>query len=75
MDNSFVFNESTLKRIPHFLVLMLILLLGLPYLAINSGLDFSAFANSLNNGNEFASQIMESQIRGYFRQMLLLKLW
>ena len=71
MDNSFAFNETTLKRIPHFFVLILILLLGLPYLVLNSEIDFSGIAFQLSNGNEFGSQIIESQIRGYFRQMLL----
>lgn len=56
---------------PHFLVFLLVLLLGLPYFAINSGIDFSGFANSLNDGKEFGSKVLESQIRGYLRQMLL----
>ncbi len=71
MENSFAFNETTLKRIPHFFILILILLLGLPYLALKSGIDFSGLALQLSNGNEFGSQIIELQIRGYFRQILL----
>lgn len=71
MDNSFVFNETTLKRVPHFLVFMIILLLGLPYIGLNSGFNFSAMATKLSVGNELGSQLIESQIRGYFRQTLL----
>lgn len=71
MDNSFVFNEITLKRIPHFLVLIIILLLGLPYIGINLGLDFSVIATKLGHGNDSASKLIEAQFRGYFRQTLL----
>lgn len=71
MDTSFVFNETTLKRIPHFLVLIIILLLGLPYVSIYFGLDFSVIASKLGNDNVLHSYILESQIRGYFRQILL----
>ena len=71
MDNSFVFNEVTLKRIPHFLVLIIILLLGLPYIGLYLGLDFSVIMDKLTQGNNAASHLFESQIRGYFRQTLL----
>ncbi|MFI4919186.1 MAG: diguanylate cyclase domain-containing protein [Legionellales bacterium] len=71
MDNLFVLNETTLKRIPLFLVLIIILLLGLPYVGMSLGLDFSVFTNKLSYGNGFGSQIFESQIRGYLRQTLL----
>ncbi|HAT9342407.1 TPA: GGDEF-domain containing protein, partial [Legionella pneumophila subsp. pneumophila] len=71
MDNSFVFNETTLKRVPHFLVLIIILLLGLPYIGLNWGLDFSNLAITINDGKIAGSQLIESQIRGYFRQTLL----
>ncbi|MBL7481155.1 bifunctional diguanylate cyclase/phosphodiesterase [Legionella bononiensis] len=71
MENSFVFNEANLKRIPQFLVLIIILLLGLPYVGLYFGLDFSTIANKLNKGTEFNSFFIESQIRGYFRQTLL----
>lgn len=70
MDDSFVFNEATLKRIPQFLVLVIILLLGLPYIGMSLGFHFSILASKLNQ-NEFASHLFESQIRGYFRQTLL----
>ncbi|WP_298625059.1 EAL domain-containing protein [uncultured Legionella sp.] len=71
MDNSFVLNEATLKRIPQFLVLLIVLLLGLPYIGLYLGFDFSTMANKLSNGNELTSFIIESQIRSYFRQTLL----
>ncbi len=71
MEHSFVFNETTLKRIPQFLVLVIVLLLGLPYIGLYLGFDFSTMAHKLNNGNELTSFLIESQIRGYFRQTLL----
>ncbi len=71
MDNSFVFNENTLKRIPHFLVLIIILLLGLPYIGLNLGIDFSILAGQLSHGDDLKTQLLEMQIRGYFRQTLL----
>jgi hypothetical protein len=71
MDNSFVFNEITLKRIPQFLVLSIILLLGLPYIGLNLGVDFSVLAGQLSHGDGLKSHLLESQIRDYFRQILL----
>ncbi|RUR18713.1 EAL domain-containing protein [Legionella sp. km535] len=71
MEHSFVFNEVTLKRIPQFLVLIIILLLGLPYIGLYFGLDFSTIANKLNPQTEVNAFFFESQIRGYFRQTLL----
>lgn len=71
MDNSFVFNETTLRRIPQFLVLVIVLLLGLPYVGLYFGLDFGSIANKLNKVEEYNSWLLESQIRGYFRQTLL----
>lgn len=71
MEHSFAFNEKTLKRIPHFLVLIIVLLLGLPYIGLNMGMDFSILAHQFSKNNEFSSLVIESQIRGYFRQTLL----
>ncbi|MDI1353256.1 MAG: EAL domain-containing protein [bacterium] len=71
MDNSFVFNETSLKRIPHFLVLIIILLLGLPYIGLNLGMNFSIIATKLGHEYNMSAPYMESQIRGYFRQILL----
>ncbi|MFA6302249.1 MAG: EAL domain-containing protein [Legionella sp.] len=71
MDNKFVLNEATLKRLPHFFVLIIVLLLGLPYVFMNLGMDFSVFADNLNSNQTVSTHIIESQIRGYFRQSLL----
>lgn len=71
MESSYVFNETTLKRVPQFMVLIIILLLGLPYVGVNMGLDLSNIAHKINQSNEFASHISESQVRGYLRQILL----
>lgn len=71
MDSSFVFNENTLKRIPQFLVFIIILLLGLPYIGLSLGFDFSAIAKHFNQVNPIDTKIMDTQIHGYFRQTLL----
>lgn len=52
------------------MVFLIILLLGLPYIGLYFGLNFGVFAKFANH-NEFTSAIVESQIRGYFRQTLL----
>ncbi len=71
MESSFVFNETTLKRIPHFLVLIIVLLLGLPYVGLYLGVNFSSITNKLIMNVQAHSPLLESQIRGYFRQTLL----
>lgn len=71
MHNRFIFNENTLKRLPHFFVLIILLLLGLPYIGMNLGFDFSVIADKVQNADAFTSPVVESQIRGYFRQSLL----
>jgi diguanylate cyclase (GGDEF)-like protein len=70
MDNSFAFDEITIKRMPLFLILIILLLLGLPYLGLNMGLDFGIQTSKLN-GNSAQNFLIESQVRGYFRQTLL----
>lgn len=71
MDNSFELDEATIKRMPHLLILTILLLLGLPYLGLILGCDFSIHSGVLiTNGVE--NQLIESQVRGYFRQILLL---
>lgn len=69
MDKS-IADVTTIKRMPQFLVLIILLLLGLPYVGLNFGFDFSI------HSNEFTSQsvhnyLIEAQVRGYFRQTLL----
>lgn len=71
MDNSFIFDEIKLKRIPHFLAVVIVLLLALPYIGLNLGMNFSVIADKLSHSNELNSHLVESQIRGYFRQTLL----
>ena len=66
MDNAFAFDELTLKKMPHFLVLIILLLLGLPYVGLNLGINFGIVAENTQN-----TLLIESQIRGYFRQTLL----
>lgn len=71
MNGSFVLTEISLKRIPHFLVLILILILGMPYVGLNMGLDFGIMAKKFGHASTFNSQLLEPQIRGYLRQTLL----
>jgi c-di-GMP phosphodiesterase len=46
-------------------------LLGLPYLGLIMGFDFSIQFNRLTH-HDFQNQLIESQVRGYFRQTLLI---
>jgi diguanylate cyclase (GGDEF)-like protein len=70
-SDTMIFDQKTLKRIPHAFILFLILILGFPVIAINYlGLDFSSLAKNLPPHGE-SSFMIESQIRGYFRQALL----
>lgn len=71
MRKSYIFNETALKRVPHFFVLIIILLLGLPYIGLNWGFDFSSLTLKLNHENTISSPLIESQIRGYFKQTFL----
>lgn len=68
MNNSFVYDEMVLKRVPQFMVLIIILLLGLPYLGLNLGMDFGFITDQINQGKVHLS---EYEVRGYFRQTLL----
>lgn len=71
MNGSFVLTEISLKRIPHFLVFIIILILGLPYIGLNVGLDFGVLAKKMGHTSIYNAQLLEPQIRGYFRQTLL----
>ena len=70
MDNYLAFDESTLKRMPQFLILIILMLLGLPYLGLNLGFDFSIHSSQLNP-QSLQNSLIEAQVRGYFRQTLL----
>lgn len=72
MTSSVILDEKQLKRIPPALVFILILILGLPVIALNYfGMDFSALAKNISATTGFTSIEVEAQIRGYFRQSLL----
>ena len=70
MDNSLVFDETTIKRMPQYLILIILLLLGLPYLGLNLGVDFSIHSSQLT-AQTMQNYLIEAQVRGYFRQTLL----
>lgn len=71
MEKTFILDQASLKRLPHLFVFIIILLLGLPYIGINFGMDWNSVSNQFYYNTNFHSQIMESEIRGYFRQSLL----
>jgi len=72
MDNSLILGEKKLSKIPPGFVLVLVLILGLPVIFLNYfGLDFSTIAKDLGYENSISSFVIESQIRGYFRQTIL----
>ena len=72
MDRTIILDEKTLKRILPLFTLIFILLLGFPAIAIHFfGTDFSTMAKDVDVDNSFGVVIVEAQIRGYFRQILL----
>jgi diguanylate cyclase (GGDEF)-like protein len=72
IKNTVVLDQRTLKRIPPFFVFFLILILGLPVVALNYfDIDFGTLAKSLGYDQKAGDFLLESQIRGYFRQAIL----
>jgi diguanylate cyclase (GGDEF)-like protein len=72
IKNTVVLDQRTLKRIPPFFVFFLILILGLPVVALNYfDIDFGTLAKSLGYDQRAGDFLLESQIRGYFRQAIL----
>lgn len=71
MNRTVEINETILKHIPPFLVLIIILLLGMPYIGLYLGFDFGLIAKRLNLVTAVQSHLIELEIRGYFRQTLL----
>jgi len=72
MDNTLILDEKTLKRIPPVFILIFILLLGIPAVALNYfGIEFSAVSPKIIGSGLLEKFIIESQVRGYFRQVLL----
>lgn len=71
MNSPFIFSETSLKRIPHFVVLIVILILGLPYIGLNMGYEFGVLTEKIQSSDVYNSSLIEPQIRGYFRQTLL----
>ncbi len=70
MTNSPMLDVKSLKRVPYVFVLILILLLGLPVIGINWGLDFGTIADP-NQQMQFQKFIIDAQLYGYIRQILL----
>lgn len=71
MKDNLVLDEKTLKRIPPAFVFALILILGMPGIAIHYfGIDFSAIMHVAKD-EEPGTYLLQSEIRAYFRQTLL----
>jgi hypothetical protein len=72
MDKALILDEKVLNRIPPILTLILVLLLGSPAIALNYfGIDFGGITKDLDSSNSLGMFIIETQIRGYFIQVLL----
>lgn len=71
MDKSFAFNETTIKRMPQFFVLIILLLLGFPYLGVTLGMNFGLSNTAAENINSLHNYLIESEVRRYFNQTLL----
>lgn len=70
MKNPVILDDSTLKRVPYAFVFILVLLLGLPLVAINYGMDFGII-EKYDDAPLQQAMILKAEIRGYFRQVLL----
>lgn len=72
MDNDLILNEKTLKRISPIFTFIFILLLGFPIVALHYfGIDFGSITNDIGNDHSLGAFVFETQIRGYFLQVLL----
>lgn len=72
MNNSLILDEKILRRIPPVFVLFLIIILGLPALALNYiSTDYSSIAKSMGYEGGIGASLIEAQIRSYFSQTLL----
>ena len=72
MDNALILDEKTLKRIPPIFTIIFVLLLGSPAIALNYfGIDFGNITKNFESDNSLGAFIVETQIRGYFIQVLL----
>lgn len=67
-----IFDEKRLRQIPSFFVFILIMILGLPVIAYNLfDFDFSTLTQQISFDDRLRTYLVESQIRGYFRQAIL----
>lgn len=72
MANTIILDEKTLKRIPPFFTFIFLLLLILPAIALNYfGIDLSNVTNEMEGDNSLGVFFVETQIHGYFIQILL----
>lgn len=72
MDKIVKIDEKALKRLPPIFILIFIILLGFPVLALTYfGADFSTMAKDMTINNNLGFVVIESQIRSYFKQVLL----
>lgn len=67
-----IFDEKKLRQIPSVFIFILIMVLGLPVVAYNLfDIDFSTISQGIDFDDRLKSYLVESQIRGYFRQAIL----
>lgn len=62
--------EQSLKRVPHAMTLIVVLLLGLPAIGIIWGIDFNFLTNTVDYHSLMDKENIELQLRGYFTQTL-----
>lgn len=67
-----IFDEKRLRQIPSLFIFILIMVLGLPVIAYNLfDIDFSTITQGIDFDDRLKTYLVESQIRGYFRQAML----
>ncbi|WP_367608260.1 EAL domain-containing protein [Legionella sp. W05-934-2] len=62
--------EQSLKKVPHAMTFIVILLLGLPAIGIIWGMDFDFLTSTVDYYSLLQKENIELQLRGYFTQTL-----
>jgi len=62
--------EQSLKKVPHAMTFVVILLLGLPAIGIIWGMDFDFLTSTVDYSSLLQKENIELQLRGYFTQTL-----
>jgi diguanylate cyclase (GGDEF)-like protein len=67
-----IFDEQKLRQIPSIFIFILVMILGLPIVAYNLfDIDLITITQGISFDDRYKTYLVESQVRGYFRQAIL----